>query len=546
MPEAHNVDASTWWIGDTIDDVTEDAFSTALNEVSRPFVLLSAARDRERLGRRGTMVLGHRPTEGEPERAAAFAPAVRLEDLGDPTFCADLGLRYPYIAGAMANGISSVALVVAMGRAGMLGMFGAAGLLPDEIERAIGAIGTRLGNLPWGANLIHNPFEAELESAVVDLYLRRGLHLVSASAYIDLTLPLLRYRFDGIHRDPTGHIVTPNRVIAKVSREEVARRFMAPPPARMLAELVSRGDLTDAQAALAASLPVAQDLIVEADSGGHTDNQPAMAQLPTLMALRDRMQREHDYALPLRIGAAGGIATPHSAAAAFAMGAAFVVTGSINQACLEADTSDTVREMLANAGQADVTMAPAADMFEMGVELQVLKRGTMFAMRAHKLRDLYRGYASLEAIPDAERAKLEKAIFRAPLDKVWRDAEAFWRHRDPKQLERARSDAKHKMALVFRWYLGMSSRWAKNGELGRHADYQVWCGPAMGAFNQWVKGSFLEDWRSRRAAVIALNILHGAAVLTRVNAIRAQGAALSSASIDLSPKSLADLEEYHR
>ena len=27
-------------------------------------------------------------------------------------------------------------------------------------------------------------------------------------------------------------------------------------------------------------------------------------------------------------------------------------------------------------------MAPAADMFEMGVKLQVLKRGTMFPMRA--------------------------------------------------------------------------------------------------------------------------------------------------------------------
>ena len=64
--------------------------------------------------------------------------------------------------------------------------------------------------------------------------------------------------------------------------------------------------------------------------------------------------------MPIRVGAAGGIATPHSAAAAFAMGAAFVVTGSINQGCLEAATSDTVREMLANAGQADVTVAPAA------------------------------------------------------------------------------------------------------------------------------------------------------------------------------------------
>ena len=73
-----------------------------------------------------------------------------------------------------------------------------------------------------------------------------------------------------------------------------------------------------------------------------------------------------------------GAVTPGSAAAAFAMGAAYIVTGSVNQACVESGTSDVVRDMLAEAGQADITMAPAADMFEMGVEVQVLKRGTTF------------------------------------------------------------------------------------------------------------------------------------------------------------------------
>ena len=42
------------------------------------------------------------------------------------------------------------------------------------------------------------------------------------------------------------------------------------------------------------------------------------------------------------------------------------------------------------------------------------------------------------------------------------------------------------MALVFRWYLGRSSHWANAGEPSRTVDYQVWCGPAMAAFNEWV------------------------------------------------------------
>jgi PfaD family protein len=179
--------------------------------------------------------------------------------------------------------------------------------------------------------------------------------------------------------------------------------------------------------------------------------------------------------------------------------------------------------MLAQAEQADVIMAPAADMFEMGVKLQVLKRGTMFAMRAAKLYELYRAYPSLEAIPVAEQSNLEKTIFRLPIATVWAETEAFWRGRDPAQLERAARDAKHRMALVFRWYLGLSSRWANAGEPTRKVDYQVWCGPAMGAFNEWTRGSYLQDWRNRRVADVARNLLWGACVRTRLHFLRVQG-----------------------
>src|SRR5437879_2769592 len=116
--------------------------------------------------------------------------------------------------------------------------------------------------------------------------------------------------------------------------------------------------------------------------------------------------------------------------------------------------------MLAQSGQADVIMAPAADMFEMGVKVQVLKRGTMFAMRAARLFELYRAHNSLDDLPAADRANLEKNFFRAPLDDIWRQTRDFFLTRDASQVQLADRDAKHKMALVFRWYLGQSSRWA--------------------------------------------------------------------------------------
>jgi PfaD family protein len=287
---------------------------------------------------------------------------------------------------------------------------------------------------------------------------------------------------------------------------------------------------------------VAQDLTVEADSGGHTDNRPALALLPTMLALRDRLQGEHRFPRRLRVGAAGGIATPHSAAAAFAMGAAYVLTGSINQACREAGTSDEVRQLLARVEQADVRMAPAADMFEMGIKLQVTNRETMFPMRAQKLHDLYAAYSCLDDIPAKTRADIERTIFRLPLEEVWSQTEAFWQERDPRQVDRAKDDPHHKLALVCRWYLGQSSRWANRGVEDRKIDYQVWCGPAMGAFNEWVRGSWLENWENRRAVPIALNILRGAAVLTRAHALRSQGVELPPQCIDLAPRQPADLE----
>jgi trans-AT polyketide synthase, acyltransferase and oxidoreductase domains len=480
--------------------------------------------------------------DSPPGQRTFFVPAVVPLCLGDASFRADHGVRFAYLSGAMANGIGSADIVEEMARAGLLGFFGAAGLSLGRIESAIDRLSRSVPDLPHGFNLIHSPNEPELEQSVVDLYLRRGIRLVEASAYLDLTLPVVKFRTAGI-REEDGRVVAPNRIIAKVSRVEVATRFFSPPPERFLNELVRQGSLTSEQAKLAQRVPMAQDVTAEADSGGHTDNRPAITLIPTLIALRDRLQETHRYPIPLRVGAAGGIATPAAVAAAFGMGAAYVLTGSINQSCVESGSSDAVREMLAQAEQADVIMAPAADMFEMGVKVQVLKRGTMFAMRAAKLYALYRVHAGLENLPLAELAQLEKNLFRAPLTEIWSKTREFWQQRDPAQVARAEKDPKHQMALVFRWYLGLSSRWANAGEPTRKVDYQVWCGPAMGAFNEWARGSFLEQPRNRRVVTLARNLLYGACVLTRLHILRCQGAAVPLEWARVPPRPADDLAD---
>jgi hypothetical protein len=85
------------------------------------------------------------------------------------------------------------------------------------------------------------------------------------------------------------------------------------------------------------------------------------------------------------------------------------------------------------------------------------------------------------------------------------------------------------MALVFRWYLGLATRWGITGEAGRELDYQIWCGPAMGAFNDWVRGSYLETPEHRYVADVAYQMMDGAAYLYRVQSLRLGGVRLTTA-----------------
>jgi trans-AT polyketide synthase/acyltransferase/oxidoreductase domain-containing protein len=476
---------------------------------------------------------GSPPSESYP--LLAWSPDFPLSGLGDTEFKWDHGLQYAYICGAMANGISSVEMVEAAGNAGMIGFFGAGGLSLEEIEKSIEAVQNRLSDKPYGFNLIHSPNDLALEQKTVDLYIAKGVRLISASAFLDITTPLVQYRIHGIHRTDNGRISCPNHVIAKVSREEVARKFFSPPAEKHLKRLREEGKITSQEAELAERIPMAQDLTAEADSGGHTDNRPALSLFPTMQSIKNEMTRKHGFQMNLRVGLGGGIATPESAAAAFAMGAAYVLTGSVNQSCVEADTSPLVKKMLAEARQADIIMAPAADMFEMGVKVQVLKRGTMFSMRGSKLYDIYRTYDRFEDVPEMHRKMVENTFLLCSFDQEWKNTRTFFEMRDPEQVEKAEQDPKHKMALVFRSYLGRASLWAKNGVPERAIDYQIWCGPAMGAFNEWVRGSFLEPPENRETVTVAKNLLYGAALSLRLNHLKNQGVCLPSQCESIKP-----------
>lgn len=439
---------------------------------------------------------------------------IRPDSLGSSEFRSDYGLRYAYLAGGMYKGIASKELVVALGRAGLMGYFGSGGLDLQAIDTAVRFIQTELRDgQAFGVNLLCNPERPDLEEQTVDLFLARGVRNVEAAAYMRMTRGLVHWRVRGLRRAADGSVHVPRRTLAKVSRPETARLFLQPAPEAIVRDLLVSQKITSEEAALSREVPMADDLCVEADSGGHTDQGVAYALMPTMLQLRDAAMSEYRYRARVRVGAAGGIGTPQAAAAAFVMGADFILTGSINQCTIEAGTSEPVKDLLQELEIQDTDYAPAGDMFELGARVQVAKRGLFFPARANKLYELYTRHRCLEEIDAKMQTQIQERYFQRSFGEVWNETSRYYSQVMPQKMSKLAANPKEKMALVFKWYFVQTTRLALRGELSRKVDYQIHCGPAMGAFNHWVNGTALKSWRRRRVAELGALLMEEAATL---------------------------------
>jgi trans-AT polyketide synthase/acyltransferase/oxidoreductase domain-containing protein len=435
---------------------------------------------------------------------------ITKEKLGCQEFKKDYNIKYPYVAGAMYKGIGSKEIVVKMGKAGLIAFLGTGGLRLGAIEDNIKYIQAQLPAESYGMNLLNNIVQPELEMQTVELYLKNNIRNVEASAYMSISKPLIYFRFKGAHKDASDNVIIPNQVIAKISRPEVAEQFMKPAPAEMVSDLVKDGKLTVEEASIAAKFPVAYDICVESDSGGHTDAGMPYSQLPGIIYVRDVIMEEYKYPKRIRVGSAGGIGSPSSAAAAFILGADFVLTGSINQCTVEAGNSDIVKDMLQDLGEQDTDYAPAGDMFELGARIQVVKKGTLFSTRANKLYELYKTYNSLDEIDEKVKERIQSQYFKRSFDEVWQETKEYYQKSNPQEIEKAEKNPKSKMALIFRWYFIHTTRMAMQGVAEEKSNFQIHCGPAIGVLNKLLKNTDMENWRNRHVDTLADYIFLGA------------------------------------
>ncbi|GAQ53476.1 ACP S-malonyltransferase [Streptomyces acidiscabies] len=411
------------------------------------------------------------------------------EDLGAETFRTRYGLRLAYLAGGMYGGISSEALVVRLAKAGAMGFLGTGGLSLADVEEQVRGVQAALGpDGPFGASVLHRHAAPDEERALVDLLLRLGVRTVEASGFLRITPALVKYRLKG------------GRIIAKVSRTDTAEAFLRPAPGDVVRSLVEEGEVSEEEVAKAAGLPMADDLCVEAGGGWMTESVDLATLLPTVVRLRDALATGQDR---VHVGAAGGIGTPEAATAALVLGAEFLVTGSVNQCTVEAATSPEVKDMLQALDVQDTESAPWAEMFELGVRARAVKRGVFLPARADRLYQLWRTHASFEGIDADTRRQIEDMYLRRPFEEAWRAAHTSGQE----------PDGKRKLALAFRSYLDEGFELARTGAPGRRVDYLVHSGPALGAFNQWVKGTGLEPWQDRHVDTVADRLMAATAQL---------------------------------
>ncbi len=427
--------------------------------------------------------------------------------LGCDEFKKDYNLKYAYLAGGMHRGISSKEMIIKLGKNGMMGFLGTGELSIDKIRDDIGYIQRNLASYePYGVNLTYNYSNPDMEDKIVGVLLETGIKCIEVSAYMSLTPAIVRYKLEGLKKDNSGKIVSTNRIIAKVSRPEIAEMFMSPVSEYMINKLLVEGKITAKEAEMAKEVPMADDICVEA--GWYMGCGVSYSLMPVMLKLRDEIMKKYNYHKKIRVGAAGGIGTPEAVAAAFVLGADFILTGSINQCTIEAKISSQVKDMLQKMNVQDTEYVPSGDTFEIGGKVQVLKKGLFFPARATKLYELYRMYNSIEEINEKTKRQIQDKYFKRSFNDVYRELKELLPEQEIKRLE---NDPKYKMKLIFKCYFKYAEDLAISGSEENRVNYQILCSSALGAFNQWVKGTDVENWKNRHVEEIGIILMKEAA-----------------------------------
>jgi NAD(P)H-dependent flavin oxidoreductase YrpB (nitropropane dioxygenase family) len=270
--------------------------------------------------------------------------------------CRRLGIAFPLFAFSHARDV-----VVAVSKAGGMGVLGAINLSPAELDAELSWIDAHIDGMPYGVDLIvPNKFEgkgedvsnAQLLAALPDAH----------KAFAAKVLADYGISADGIEEDRARHLFFRRNLTPEGAAEVLKVAFSHPialvanalgvPPQVMLdlgrQHGVAVAALVGAKEHALRQVAAGVDIIIAAggEAGGHCGDVATMVLVPEVV-------RAVEAVSDVPVLAAGGIVTGSQMAAAMAMGAAGAWTGSVWLTTAEAETNPVVKEKMLAASSRD-------------------------------------------------------------------------------------------------------------------------------------------------------------------------------------------------
>ncbi|MFN8624427.1 MAG: nitronate monooxygenase family protein [Candidatus Binatia bacterium] len=267
--------------------------------------------------------------------------------------CEQLGIDFPIFAFTHCRDV-----VVAVSKAGGFGVLGAVGFLPEQLDAHLQWIDERIGDKPYGVDIvIPGKYEGmgELDPKKLEEYLR-GLIPAEHRAFAEKILA-----DHGVPKLPAGEerhelqgwtaaTAAPQvAVIVKHDKVRLVANALGTPPADVIEQLHRSGKRVGALCGSAKQALKHQaagvDIVIAqgSEGGGHTGEIGSVVLWPEVI----------DAVSPSPVLAAGGVGTGRQIAAALAMGAQGVWTGSLWLTVQEAESSIVQKEILLHATSND-------------------------------------------------------------------------------------------------------------------------------------------------------------------------------------------------
>lgn len=439
--------------------------------------------------------------------------------LGSDEFKQDYGLQYAYAVGPMESGITTKEMVERCAKAGLLGIYASNNLSYQRIEEDVNNLTQQLGSVPFGVALSPDYIDLKREEKIVSILCRYDIKMVQASYYINVSKQLVKYKAKGLTLVDQEKVNSGHKIMAKLSRSEVVEEFLKPASDSIIEELLQEGEITNEQAQLLKKVPIADSICVESNSAGRTDSASALATFPVIARMVEQTSNQYHYDKKVRVGCSGSIGSPEAIVALFALGADFVMTGSVNQCTVESGTSEFVKRILQQMDIQDTEYIPSGDNFDYNAKMQVAKRGVLFPVRANKLNEIYKLYGSIAAIDSDVKKKIEEHYFEHSMEEVF---EMIRPSLNQTQLNRLERTPKYKMALIFQWYYKKGLEDAIRGKEDNAVNLLIYSSVAMGAFNAYVKNTELEKWENRHVDEIGVKLMRDAEVLFKDKTLNQQ------------------------